>query len=99
MWDEAAREAVAWTWEHEPGAEHVVGGLAPRVRADVDAFAQRLADAATVRYVGDPTDHDSGVSGIRDHADGRLIIGYLEHRRLAVVLALRVQHRPDPETA
>jgi len=86
-----------WTWEYEPDAEHVVGGLAPRIRADVDALAQRLADAAAVRYLGDPADHDSGVSGIRDHAEGRLIVWYLEHRRLAVVLVLRVQYWPDSD--
>jgi hypothetical protein len=37
-----------WTWEYLPDAEHVVGGLDPQVRAEVE----RLADAAAVKYLG-----------------------------------------------
>ncbi|WP_439679058.1 hypothetical protein [Embleya sp. MST-111070] len=83
-----------WTWEYDPDADHVVGGLVADVRADVESLAQRLADATSVRYVDGPSDHDSGVSGIRDHAEGRLILWYMEHRRLELPPVLRVQHWP-----
>ncbi|MFE5328923.1 hypothetical protein ACFRCG_21325 [Embleya sp. NPDC056575] len=40
-----------WTWEYDPDADHVVGGLAADVRADVESLAQRLADAASMLRV------------------------------------------------
>jgi hypothetical protein len=41
-----------WTWEYSPDAAHVVGGLAPEQVAEVDALAQRIADAVAVRRIG-----------------------------------------------
>ncbi|MFE0046922.1 hypothetical protein [Streptomyces albireticuli] len=86
-----------WTWEYLPDAEQVVGGLDPEVKQDVERLAGRLADAASVRHLGDPRIEESGVSRLLDHAEGRLIVWYQEHRRLAVVFVVRVQHWPaDP---
>jgi hypothetical protein len=45
-----------WTWEYSPDAAHVVGGLTPEQVAEVDALAQRIADAVTVRRIGTPED-------------------------------------------
>ncbi|GAA1924266.1 hypothetical protein [Streptantibioticus ferralitis] len=83
-----------WTWEYLPDAAHVVGGLDPDVRSDVERLAQRLADAAAVKYLGDPPAEESGVSRLLDHAEGRLIVWYQEHRRFTTIFILRVQHWP-----
>jgi hypothetical protein len=84
-----------WTWEYLPDAEHVVGGLNSQVKQDVERLAQRLADAAAVQYLGDPPLHESGVSRLLDHAEGRLIVWYQEHRRFRTVFIIRVQHWPE----
>lgn len=81
-----------WVWEYVPDADHVVGGLSAQARQDIERLAERLADAAAVRYLGDPPAEESGVSPIRTHAEGDLIVWYLEHRRLASVFVIRVQH-------
>ncbi|MFE5123353.1 hypothetical protein [Streptomyces sp. NPDC056669] len=52
----------------------MVGGLNPQIKHDVERLAQRLADAAAVKYLGDPPIHESGVSNLLDHAEGRLIV-------------------------
>ncbi len=87
-----------WTWEYLPNAEHVVGGLEPEIKRDVERLAGRLADAASVRYFGDPPIEESGVSRLFDIAEDRLIVWYQEHRRLATVLIVRVQHWPADTT-
>ncbi|MGW3571210.1 hypothetical protein ACWDSL_46280 [Streptomyces sp. NPDC000941] len=84
-----------WTWEYLPDTENVVGGLDPQIKHDVERLAQRLADAAAVKYLGDPPVHESGVSGLLDHAEGRLIVWYQEHRRFTTVFIIRVQHWPE----
>ncbi|KAB7850044.1 hypothetical protein [Streptomyces mobaraensis] len=86
-----------WTWEYLPDAEHVVGGLPPDVRRDVERLAARLADAASVKHLGDPPVHESGVSRLLDHAEGRLIVWYQEHRRLATVFVVRIAHWPPDQ--
>lgn len=83
-----------WTWEYLPDAEQVAGGLERVDRAAVEHLAQRLADAASVKYLGDPPVEDSGVSRVLDHAEGRLMVWYQEHRRLRLVFILRVQFWP-----
>ncbi|MEU7042900.1 hypothetical protein AB0A77_17790 [Streptomyces varsoviensis] len=88
-----------WTWEYLPDAEQVVGGLAPGIRSEVASLAARLADAASVRHFGDPPVHESGVSRLLDHAEGRLILWYQEHRRLTTVFVVRVQHWPADGSA
>ena len=80
-----------WVWEYVPDAEQVVGGLSKQTRLDVERLAQRLADAAAVRYLGDPPVQESGISSILTHAEGDLIVWYLEHRRFASVFVVRVQ--------
>ncbi|MDX6332172.1 MAG: hypothetical protein QOI83_4555 [Streptomycetaceae bacterium] len=83
-----------WKWEYLPGTEHVVGGLDPNVVSQVERVAQRLADAAAVRCLGDPPVEESGVSRLLDHAEGRLIVWYQEHWRFRTVFMLRVQYWP-----
>ncbi|MFE9061238.1 hypothetical protein [Streptomyces violaceusniger] len=75
----------------------MVGGLNPQIKNDVERLAQRPADAAAVKYVGDPPIHESGVSNLLDHAEGRLIVWYQEHRRFATVFVVRVQHSPESD--
>jgi hypothetical protein len=41
-----------WTWEYVPDSAHVVGGLSPGQCAEVEALARRIADAVTVRMIG-----------------------------------------------
>lgn len=65
-----------WTWEYLPGPEQVVGGLSAEAKEDVARLAQRLADAASVKYLGDPPVEDSGVSRILDHAEGESWSGF-----------------------
>jgi hypothetical protein len=43
-----------WTWEYIPDSAHVVGGLTPGQHAEVEALAQRIADAVAVRMIGRP---------------------------------------------
>lgn len=81
-----------WTWEYDPDAQHVIGGLSPGLRREVETLAQRLADAAAVAYVGDPDVEDSGVGRVKFRSQGHLLVAYLEHRRLRLVLIVRVQH-------
>ncbi|MEU1781573.1 MULTISPECIES: hypothetical protein [Streptomyces] len=83
-----------WTWEYLPDSAHVVGGLAPEVRRDVERLASRLADAASVKYLGDPPAHESGVSKLLDHAEGRLMVWYQEDRRRAAIYIVRIAHWP-----
>lgn len=83
-----------WTWEYDPSADEVVGGLPEELVQQVAALAQRLADAAGVRHLGDPAVEDSGVSGIRTMAERPWLVWYLEHRRRRIVYIVRVQHWP-----
>ncbi|GAB3714013.1 hypothetical protein [Nocardiopsis nanhaiensis] len=80
-----------WTWEYLPDAEHVVGGLEPDAKEGVELLAQWLADAASVKHLGEPRVEDSEISRVLDHAEGRIMVWYQEHRRMCVVLILRVQ--------
>lgn len=84
-----------WEWEYLPDPEHVVGGLTPELQAQVERIARRLADAADVKYLGDPPLEDSGVSNVQDLAEGRWMVWYQEHRRHRTVYLLRVQHLGD----
>lgn len=52
-----------WTWEYEPDAENVVGGLDMTQRLEVEAVAQRIADAVGVRRIGKPFDITESASG------------------------------------
>jgi hypothetical protein len=84
-----------WEWEYLPDTEHVVGGLAPELQAQVERMARRLADAADIKYIGDPPIEDSGVSNVQDLAEGRWMVWYQEHWRHRTVYVLRVQHLGD----
>ena len=54
-----------WTWEYIPDSAHVVGGLTPGQCAEVEALAQRIADAVTVRMIGRPLNPEEAVSGLK----------------------------------
>jgi hypothetical protein len=84
-----------WEWEYLSDPEHVVGGLAPELQAQVERIARRLADAADITYIGDPPIEDSGVSNVQDLAEGRWMVWYQEHWRHRTVYVLRVQHLGD----
>jgi hypothetical protein len=84
-----------WEWEYLPDAQHVVGGLPSALQQQVESIAARLADAAAVKYLGDPPVEDSGVSRVQDLAEGRWMVWYQEHRRHRTVYVLRVQHFGD----
>ncbi|AGP59140.1 hypothetical protein [Streptomyces rapamycinicus] len=66
-----------WTWEYNPSEEHVAGGLAPGVMAEVMRLATELAalgvDAAKV---GRPLDREGGLREF-DILGGRGFISFL----------------------
>ncbi|MGW5420197.1 hypothetical protein [Streptomyces sp. NPDC003943] len=85
-----------WTWEYDPDADHVVGdqgdgaNLSPRDRSEAEKIAQELADAASVRYLGPPTQDEPLVSRLKSYARGLLIVWYQEDRRDDVIVVVRV---------
>ncbi|MFF8602532.1 hypothetical protein ACF065_21380 [Streptomyces sp. NPDC015232] len=81
-----------WTWEYEPDAEHVIGGLEEEQRLEIEALAQRIADAVGVRRIGKPFDITEAASGVRTFAEGSAMLWYQEDYRDDIVLILRVQH-------
>jgi hypothetical protein len=81
-----------WTWEYSPDAAHVVGGLAPEQVAEVDALAQRIADAVAVRRIGTPFDEQEAASHLKTYGEGPVLLWYQEYYRFDVVLVVRVQH-------
>lgn len=74
-----------WSWEYMPDAENVVGGLPAGCVDEVTQLAQRLADAAGVKYLGDPPSRESGVSKLITYSEGRWMLSYLEDRRYRTV--------------
>lgn len=81
-----------WTWEYSPDAAHVVGGLTPEQIVEVDALAQRIADAVAVRRIGTPFDEQEAASNLKVYGEGSLIMWYQEYYRFDIVLVVRVQH-------
>lgn len=81
-----------WTWEYSPDAAHVVGGLAPEQIAEVDALAQRIADAVAVRRIGVPFDEQEAASDLKTYGEGSVLLWFQEYYRFDVVLVVRVQH-------
>ncbi|UCM86601.1 hypothetical protein [Streptomyces marincola] len=81
-----------WTREYEPDAENVAGGLEAAQRLEVEALAQRIADAVGVRRIGKPFTITESASGVRTFAEGGVMVWYQEDYRDDVVLVLRVQH-------
>jgi hypothetical protein len=79
-----------WTWEYLPTTEEVVGGFSPEMLREVEQFGQRFADAAGVKYLGDPPIEESGVSGVIYFVEGPWLIGYMEHRRQRTIYLVRV---------
>jgi hypothetical protein len=56
----------------------------------------RLADAVAVRRIGAPFNLQEGVSGLKTHGEGSLLIWFMEDYRDDVVLVVRVQHLGVP---
>jgi hypothetical protein len=80
-----------WTWEYVPDSAHVVGGLTPGQRAEVEALAQRIADAVTVRMIGRPFNPEEAVSGLKSYGEGLVTLWYQEDYRDDTVVICRVQ--------
>jgi hypothetical protein len=81
-----------WTWEYLPDAAHVVGGLTQAQVAEVESLVARIADAVGVRRIGAPYDAREAVSNLMTHAEGSVLIWFLEDYRENVVLVARVHH-------
>ncbi|WP_030687316.1 hypothetical protein [Streptomyces sp. NRRL B-1347] len=81
-----------WDWEYLSDAEHVVGGLSAEARAEVERIAERLADAAAVKYLGDPPPEEAGVAPLVSIAEGLWMIWYQEYRVRRVVYIVLTQH-------
>lgn len=86
-----------WVWEYLPDAEQVVGGLEPEVKAAVEQIAQRLSDAASVKYTGEPLPEEAGRSPMLNFAEDRLIVWYMERRISRIVFIIRVQYWPPAD--
>ncbi|MGC9542535.1 hypothetical protein [Streptomyces sp. UG1] len=86
-----------WTWEYEPNAREVVGGLSENERAAVEDVAGRIAEAVGVRRIGHPFDIRESASGVRTYAEGHVMVWYQEGHRDDTVLILRVQCLGDSE--
>jgi hypothetical protein len=82
-----------WTWEYDPNASEVVGGLSAEAVQRVEDLAGRLCDAASAQHLGEPPIEDSGVSGVYTIAEDPLMVWYLEHRRHRAVYIINVADR------
>ena len=80
-----------WTWEYNPNAEEVVGGLTDEQRAVVEGIARRVAEAVGVRRIGHPFDIQESASGVRTYAEENAMLWYQEDYRDDTVLILRIQ--------
>jgi hypothetical protein len=80
-----------WTWEYNPNAEEVVGGLTDEQRVVVEDLARRIAEAVGVRRIGHPFDIRESASGVRTYAEGNIMLWYQEDYRDDTVLILRIQ--------
>lgn len=81
-----------WTWEYIPDAANVVGGLTKAQIDEVESLASRIADAIAVRRIGVLFDIGESVSNVKSHAEGPVMIWFLEDYRDDVVLVVRAQH-------
>lgn len=81
-----------WSWDYMSDASSAVDGMGPDLVAQAERIAQRLTDAAGVKYLGDPPLEDSGVSGLLNYTEGRWIITYMEHRRRRKIYVVQVQY-------
>lgn len=85
-----------WTWEYSPDAAHVVGGLTRDQIADVEALAQRIADAVAVSRIGIPFDEQEAASNLKVYGESSLLLWYQEYYRFEIILVVRVQHLGSP---
>ncbi|MFB7516340.1 hypothetical protein [Streptomyces sp. NPDC056144] len=85
-----------WTWEYNPDAANVVGGLPAEQRQDVEDLARRIADAVGVRRIGHPFDIQESASGVKTYAEGPVMLWYQEDYRDDTVLILRARHYLAP---
>jgi hypothetical protein len=64
----------------------------PDLIDQAERIAQRLTDAASVKYLGDPPVEQSGVSGLLNYTEGRWMITYMEHWRHRKIYIVQVQY-------
>ncbi|MFF5128542.1 hypothetical protein ACFY41_16660 [Streptomyces syringium] len=79
-----------WSWEFMADAAEVVAGLPPSASRQVEVIARRLTDAASVKYSGEPSVEESGVSRLQSFAEGPWIVWFMEHQRWRTVLITRI---------
>jgi hypothetical protein len=82
-----------WSWECDPNAEEVLGGLPADLVLEVESIARRLCDAASALHLGEPAMTDSGLSGVENVADGPWLVWYLKHRRRRKIYVVKVVNR------
>ena len=79
-----------WTWEYDPDAEHVVGGLPPEVVAEVERLADQLAVlGADAAQVGRGRLHGGGLR-TQDVFGGRGFFMFLALERACLIVVTRV---------
>lgn len=81
-----------WSWEYMSGAEYTLGPLTPDLAAEVARIAQRLTDAASVKYIGEPAIEDSGVSNLLTFGEGPWLVTYQEAWRRRTVYIVGVEY-------
>lgn len=81
-----------WSWEYMSGAEYTLGSLSPNLVAEAERIAQRLTDAASVKYIGEPAIEESGVSNLLSFGEGPWLVTYQEAWRRRTVYIVGVEY-------
>ncbi|MFD7663570.1 hypothetical protein [Streptomyces sp. NPDC059788] len=83
-----------WGWDFFSDEESTLGGLSPEQRSEVEVIAQRLADAAAVKYPHDPLPEEAGSAPLQSIGEGPLMVWYQEQRTTRLIIIAGVQRLP-----
>lgn len=79
-----------WTWDYDPDAEHVVGGMPQAVVAEVERLAGQLVElGADAAQVGRGKLHGGGLRS-QDIFGGRGFFMFLALERLRLIVVTQV---------
>ncbi|MFF4530419.1 hypothetical protein ACFY1P_14190 [Streptomyces sp. NPDC001407] len=79
-----------WTWEYDPDAEHVIGGLPPEAVNEVARIADSLAVLGRdTTHVGRGPAHGGGLRSV-DLAEGRGFLLFMADARAQLIVVVRV---------
>ncbi|GCD37992.1 hypothetical protein OEIGOIKO_05802 [Streptomyces chrestomyceticus JCM 4735] len=84
-----------WGWGFFSDEESILRGLSQEERAEVEAVARRLADAAEVKYPHEPPPEEAGSAPLKSIGEGPLMVWYQEQRTTHLIIIASVQRLPD----